>query len=229
MIGKQLKYLRELKRKSQQEVCSILNIEQSTLANYENDKRIPKIDILIKLAEYYNVSVDCILGLKKINSNGNCENYFYEEGLANWNIKQKAKEKGLSYEEVLEKTNINEERFDLIWYGNIQPVAEELIRFSEVLNVSIDFLLDNSQREQISKDEEIILLYYKKFPSEIMELLSSYTSLSDRDRKKILGKCLDLEDESILKSNKSTLQIEHLPSPVAADEPLEKTGTDNPK
>ena len=62
MIGKQLKYLRELKGKSQQEVCSILNIEQSTLANYENDKRVPKIDILIKLAEYYNVSVDCLLG-----------------------------------------------------------------------------------------------------------------------------------------------------------------------
>ena len=61
MIGKQLKFLRELKGKSQQEVCSILNIEQSTLANYENDKRVPKIDILIKLAEYYNVSVDCLL------------------------------------------------------------------------------------------------------------------------------------------------------------------------
>ena len=33
MLGKQLKLLRELKQKSQQEVCSALNIEQSTLAN----------------------------------------------------------------------------------------------------------------------------------------------------------------------------------------------------
>ena len=69
MLGKQLKMLREIKGKSQQEVCSALNIEQSTLANYENDKRIPKIEILIKLAEYYNISVDCLLGLKKIGSN----------------------------------------------------------------------------------------------------------------------------------------------------------------
>ena len=83
MIGKQLKYLRELKRKSQQEVCSILNIEQSTLANYENDKRVPKIDILIKLAEYYNVSVDCLLGLKKIGSCGNCDRMAQPIGISN--------------------------------------------------------------------------------------------------------------------------------------------------
>ena len=70
MIGKQLKFLREIKNKTQQDVCSELNIEQSTLANYENNKRIPKIDILVKLAEYYNVSVDCLLGLKKLTPMG---------------------------------------------------------------------------------------------------------------------------------------------------------------
>ena len=47
MLGKQLKLLRETAGKSQLEVCSALNIEQSTLANYENDKRIPKLEILI--------------------------------------------------------------------------------------------------------------------------------------------------------------------------------------
>ena len=201
MIGKQLKFLRELKRKSQQEVCSILNIEQSTLANYENDKRVPKIDILIKLAEYYDVSVDFLLGLKKI-------------GTVNWNIKQKAKEKGFSYEEVLDRTCINKERFNLLWYGDVQPVAEELIRFSEVLDVSIDFLLDNSQRAQITAEEEIILLFYKRFPTEIMELLHSFCSLSQKDRTRVLGKCFDLEQES---------------GSVAADSVLKKTGTDDPK
>lgn len=212
MLGEQLKILRELKKKSQQDVCSELNIEQSTLANYENNKRIPKVDILIKLAEYYNVSVDCLLGLKKINSNGNCDTYFYEEGLANWNIKKKAKEAGLSYDSVLDKTNINKERFDCLWYGNMQPFADELIRFSEVLNVSIDYLLDNSQRERITAEEEIILSYYKQFPEEIMDLLDSFCSLKKKERTRVLGKCFDLEQSSLS---------------VAADEPLKKTGTDN--
>ena len=195
MLGKQLKMLREIKDKSQQEVCSALNIEQSTLANYENDKRIPKIEILIKLAEYYNVSVDCLLGLKKVGSNGNCENYFYEEGLANWNIRKKAKELGLVYEDVISKTNIDRQRFDLLWFGNSQPFAEELIRFSEVLGVSIDYLLDNSQREHMSPEEEIILLYYKKNPENIMSLLSSFCSLNKKEQTIILGKCFELEHE----------------------------------
>lgn len=198
MIGKQLKFLRELKGKSQQEVCSILNIEQSTLANYENDKRVPKIDILIKLAEYYNVSVDCLLGLKKTNSETNdCYNYFYEEGDANWSIRKIAKAKEVSYEEMLEKSCIAKTRLDALWYGNSQPVAEELIRIATVLNVSIDYLLDNSQREKITSDEELILRYYHKFPEDVMELLESFCSLEKRkDRGIILGKCFELEKES---------------------------------
>jgi len=196
MLGKQLKMLRDLKKKNQQEVCSALNIEQSTLANYENDKRIPKLDILIKLAEYYNVSVDCLLGLKKVNSTGSCDDYFYEEGLTNWNIRKKAEELELSYNEVLSRTGISKDRFDLLWFGNMQPFAEELIRFSEVLNVSIDYLLDNSRRERMTADEELILLYYKKNTSEIMDLLHSFCSLGKKDRTIVLGKCFELEQDS---------------------------------
>lgn len=195
MLGKQLKYLRDLKHLSQQEVCNALNIEQSTLANYENDKRIPKIDILIKLASYYDVSVDELLGLKKIGSHGNCENYFYEEGLANWEIRKKAEELNLTYEMVLDRTGIERSRFDDLWFGHSQPFAEELIRFSEVLDVSIDFLLDNSQRERITVKEEMILRYYKEYPDEVMDLLSSFTSLSKKNRTIISGKCFELEQK----------------------------------
>ena len=81
-----------------------------------------------------------------------------------------------------------------------------------MLDVSIDFLLDNSQREHMTAEEEIILLYYQKFPDEIMELLNSFCALRKRDRAKILGKCYELEDNQ--------------PS-VAADDSLRKTGTDN--
>ncbi len=64
MLEERLKTLRESNEKSQLEVCTALNIEQSTLANYESGRRTPKIDILIKLAEYYNCSVDYLLGLE---------------------------------------------------------------------------------------------------------------------------------------------------------------------
>lgn len=211
-IGNVIKYFREVKHLSQAKLAEQIGVSQRNVSYYESGDHIPPADVLKKLAIIFGITVDELVGTKKMNSNGNCENYFYEDGLANWNIKQKSKEKGLSYEDVLEKTCINKERFDLLWYGNVQPIAEELIRFSEVLDVSIDFLLDNSQRELMTAEEEIILLYYKKFPSEIMELLNSFCSLSKKDRTRILGKCFDLEQES---------------ESVAADEPLKKTGTTN--
>lgn len=223
-IGKVIKFFRELKHLSQAKLAEQIGVSQRNVSYYESGDHIPPADVLKKLAAIFGITVDELVGTKKINSNGNCENYFYEEGLVNWNIREKSKERGLSYDEVLNKSCIDKERFDLLWYGNVQPVAEELIRFSEVLDVSIDFLLDNSRREQITAEEEIILLYYKKFPTEIMELLNSFTALSDRNRKKVLGKCLDLEDESIDTNN--TFPKYHYTS-VAADEELRKTGTDN--
>jgi len=211
-IGNVIRYFREFKHLSQAKLAAQIGVSQRNVSYYESGDHIPPADVLKKLTSIFEISVDELVGTKKISSNGNCENYFYEEGLANWNIKKKAEEKGLSYEEVLSRTCIDQERLNLIWYGNAQPVAEELIRFSEVLDVSIDFLLDNSQREHMTAEEEIILLYYQKFPDEIMELLNSFCALRKRDRAKILGKCYELEDNQ--------------PS-VAADDSLRKTGTDN--
>lgn len=61
-IGDRMKSLREKRGVMQQDVCEALNIEQSTLANYENNRRVPKVEILAKIADYYNVSVDYLLG-----------------------------------------------------------------------------------------------------------------------------------------------------------------------
>ncbi|MCQ5211128.1 helix-turn-helix domain-containing protein [Megasphaera massiliensis] len=61
-IGDRMKQLREEKDLMQQEVCSALGLEQSTLANYENNRRVPKTDILISIANYYGVSLDYLVG-----------------------------------------------------------------------------------------------------------------------------------------------------------------------
>lgn len=209
-IGNIIKYFRELKHLSQAKLAKQIGVSQRNVSYYESGDHIPPADVLKKLAFIFGISVDELVGTKKVNSDGNCKNYYYEEGLANWNIRKKADEQGLSYDDVLNKTCIDKNRFDLLWYGNMQPSAEDLIRFSEVLNVSIDYLLDNSQRERITTEEEIILLYYRKFPEEIMDLLNAFCTLTKKDRTKVLGKCFELEDAL---------------SSVAADESLKKTGT----
>ena len=59
-----LKELREEKGFTQTQLAEYLNIKQNTYSQYENEKRQLPIDVLIKLARYYSVSTDYILGLE---------------------------------------------------------------------------------------------------------------------------------------------------------------------
>ena len=58
-----LKDLREDSDLKQKEIAEYLHIKQNTYSQYENGQRQLPIDILIKLAKFYNVSTDYILGL----------------------------------------------------------------------------------------------------------------------------------------------------------------------
>lgn len=57
--------IRELREDSdlpQKYLASFLHIAQNTYSNYENGKREVPISQLIRLAEYYNVNMDYLLG-----------------------------------------------------------------------------------------------------------------------------------------------------------------------
>ena len=59
-----LKELREENCYTQNQIAEYLNIKQNTYSQYENEKRQLPIDVLIKLAKFYKVSTDYILGLE---------------------------------------------------------------------------------------------------------------------------------------------------------------------
>lgn len=63
MLYKRIRDLREDKDLTQKEMARWLNCSQQVYSNYELGQRDIPTDILIKLSEFYNVSVDYILGL----------------------------------------------------------------------------------------------------------------------------------------------------------------------
>jgi len=60
-----LKELRANKKVSQQDVASFLGITRQAYSNYENGNRTPDYEVLLKLGEYFNVTVDYLLGNTK--------------------------------------------------------------------------------------------------------------------------------------------------------------------
>ncbi len=61
-----LKDLREDSDISQIQMAELLHIKQNTYSQYENGKRQIPIETLVKIAIFYNVSVDYILGLTDV-------------------------------------------------------------------------------------------------------------------------------------------------------------------
>ena len=57
--------LREDRDLTQRELADVLHCSQQVYSNYELGQRDIPTDILIKLATFYNVSTDYILGLKE--------------------------------------------------------------------------------------------------------------------------------------------------------------------
>ena len=62
MFFVRLKELRKKKGLSQLRLATELNTTQNTISRYETGEREPGIDELIKIADYFNISVDYLIG-----------------------------------------------------------------------------------------------------------------------------------------------------------------------
>lgn len=66
IFAQRLKELRLQSQLSQQQLSDILNIKQQSYSRYELGTGQPSLETLRKIAEFYNVSVDYLLGLSEI-------------------------------------------------------------------------------------------------------------------------------------------------------------------
>ncbi|MDL2318483.1 helix-turn-helix domain-containing protein [Eubacteriales bacterium OttesenSCG-928-A19] len=61
-LGTRLKALRESRDMSQQDLAAALNVTRLSVGNYERGVRTPDADIIVSIADYFDVSTDFLLG-----------------------------------------------------------------------------------------------------------------------------------------------------------------------
>ena len=61
-LGDRIRKLRTEKELEQKELAQILQVHKGTVSNWENNKRIPDSEMLIKIANYFSVTTDYLLG-----------------------------------------------------------------------------------------------------------------------------------------------------------------------
>lgn len=66
MLSQNINKLRLANGWSQVQLAKKLNVTKQTVSNWENDNIQPSIEMLVRLAEVFNVSTDYLLGLENI-------------------------------------------------------------------------------------------------------------------------------------------------------------------
>jgi transcriptional regulator with XRE-family HTH domain len=62
LFGERLRVLREEKNMSQEELAEAFGLGKAAISGYERGKRTPSFDLLVGLADYFQVSTDYLLG-----------------------------------------------------------------------------------------------------------------------------------------------------------------------
>lgn len=65
MFGNILRNLRKDKGMTQSELADVFNISASSIRMFETQKRHPNQELLVRIANYFNVTVDYLLGIEK--------------------------------------------------------------------------------------------------------------------------------------------------------------------
>jgi|GEM_PF-471667 len=170
-LSYRIKKLRYEKRISQAELAKIVGIGKSAISDYEKqEKSLPKLNTIIKLAHYFDVSVDFLVGItnNRIPLNGSqiqlplnttMEQYELIKQVSNLIITSKVHFKEKDFSEFPNKLKLlrlktktsQKQLADILTVchsaisayesGKHMPYIDALINISKHFNISIDYLI----------------------------------------------------------------------------------------
>lgn len=178
-VGEKIRKLREETSTPQQKIADLLGVTRQSLSLYEKGERTINVEALGKLAEFFNVSADYLLGLSDVKS-------------TEQDMKTACAVTGLS-EDALER--IHEfTKPELRNFFNAIVCTEE---FTDILNCFLDYLqtyepdkiLQNASRNidnDMSREKVIELLQYWTENGESLRKLGLYVVDEKMQREFIL-------------------------------------------
>lgn len=116
-----------------------LNESKATISQFEHNKRIPDLDRLINIADYFQVSLD-YLCCNKSNDNVRCTN-------PGTRIKRLIKKNGLSQKEFVDKFNekygYSDSEATISQYVNNKrtPEINKMVKIADFFNVTLDYIM----------------------------------------------------------------------------------------
>lgn len=135
-----LKQLRETNNITQEELANILNITRRLYSQYEIADKIIPLNQLNKLSNYFNVSIDFLLGINKNKIYSNIKEKINNE-LFGSRLKDFRKEHKLTQEKLAKELNTSHSVISSYEKGKTLILTSFLYTICKKYNISADYLL----------------------------------------------------------------------------------------
>ena len=158
-FGKILQELRKERYLTGEELGKILNVTKVAISNWENGNRMPDNLTISHIADYFEVSVDYLLGRTdkmKFSSNEDIKqnSIIPNQNLTFSNRLRKEREKiGLMQKEMAQRLNIPSNTYNGYETGKRIPNLDIIKHIADNLNVSIDYLLERTNIPSINTEK----------------------------------------------------------------------------
>ncbi len=70
MFSTRLKHLRQSRELTQVQLGEKLGVKKQSISNWENDNIMPSVEMLVKVADFFHVSTDYLLGREEASTDG---------------------------------------------------------------------------------------------------------------------------------------------------------------
>lgn len=145
-LAQNLRCLREQYGINQNDLADIFGISRSAVGNWEAKKRVPDIEMIIRLAKYFNVSLDDLV-LKDLRP---------LKPMYAKNLKLLRERHGMSQEETAKLLGLKDKSSCcLVENGKQKLSVEQIMKISEYFGFTLDqFVKQNLSKEMDAYDKE---------------------------------------------------------------------------
>lgn len=144
MKFEKMREIREEKELRQWQIAEKLDVDRTTYAGWETGKDTIPLRKLFQLSNFYQISIDYITGLSKVNNytfNGN----YIDLKTVGKNLKKFRKENNLKQKDLFNMLNINSSTYSVYETGKILIQTSFIYEIAKKYNLSIDYMLKNNE------------------------------------------------------------------------------------
>lgn len=166
-FGNKIRELRLSRNLTQAELSRLIGISKSSVVNYETGTRKIPLTLIRKFADFFNVSLDDLLGITEELESTVLETENHKDVYKNFGlkIKQLRRENNITQTELAKALGITQSTVVAIEKGLRKIPIDLLTAFSDFFKIPVDDLIGATSKEESTPEYEVLAKNLKDFRS----------------------------------------------------------------